>query len=358
MLAARRPPLRLLTAVLAALVVVLLVAALRPGSDDDGPVRVAGVAHPGVAPAPNPHAKATIHHIANSRLSAQATADAASAKPTAAGPRGEVQPLPVSAFHAPVAAWRGYAIKDARAMVAPVAAITAKLRAGDRAGAKAAWGKAYDKYRLLGAAYGALGSLDAAIDGGPGGQPLGLRDPHFTGLHRIEHDLWTNRPPAAIVPFARRLQRDVARLPHALVDMSIAPLDYATRAHEILEDAQRDQLSDVAAPWSGAGLRATADDLQATRTVIATLRPVLAGRGAVLQPVLFNLDAFGRRLTAVRRAHGGRWPTLSAMTPREHTAINGSLGALLEALSGVPGDLETVLPPAIPALPRPKKETK
>ena len=45
------------------------------------------------------------------------------------------------------------------------------------------------------------------------------------------------------------------RLRAAVRTVEITPLDYATRAHEILEDAQRDMLSGVDAPWSGAGLR-------------------------------------------------------------------------------------------------------
>jgi iron uptake system EfeUOB component EfeO/EfeM len=346
-------PALLVLAVLGAAAIALVATALVPsgGGHHAMPVPaiskvVVGNGHPRVAPI-------------DAKPSAQSTADAAAQTPTAGGLRSEVDALPVKAFHGPVAAYRRYAIKDARAMAAPAAAITARLRAGDRSGAEAAWGQAYDKYLLLGAAYGALGTLDAAIDGGSGGQPLGTRDPHFTGLHRVEHDLWTGRPLASIVPFARRLERDTARLPRKLAKMEIPPLDYATRAHEILEDAQRDQLSDVAAPWSGAGLRATADDLQATRTVMATLHPILSGRGDVLIPVNFYMKDLGKRLSAVSRAHHGRWPAVSAMTQREHASINGSLGALLEALSGVPGDLETQLPPAVPAIPKTTtKDTK
>lgn len=61
--------------------------------------------------------------------------------------------------------------------------------------------------------------------------------------------------------------------------MSITPLEYATRAHEILEDAVRDLLSGAAVPWSGEGVLATAAGVEATEEVISTLRPVLGGVG-------------------------------------------------------------------------------
>ena len=47
------------------------------------------------------------------------------------------------------------------------------------------------------------------------------------------------------------------RLREVLPGASITPLEYATRAHEILEDAQRDLLSGADVPWSGEGVLAT-----------------------------------------------------------------------------------------------------
>jgi iron uptake system EfeUOB component EfeO/EfeM len=338
---------RLLLAGVGAAVIALLAVALLPGHDG-GPAHVAGIANPGVAPGPTAHGGTA--HVADTRLSAQEAADAAAQTPTAEGPRSEVQPLAPRAFRAPVRAYRAYAIGQARAMGVAVAALSRALHAGDRRAARAAWQRAYDRYLRLGAAYGALGALDRAIDGTPGGLRRGVRDPRFTGLHRIEHDLWTGAPTVRTLPFARRLQSDVRRLPRVLARMTISPLDYATRAHEILEDAQRDQLSGVAAPWSGAGLLATAADFAATEKVIGTLRPVLSGRGDALVPVEFELRAFGARLRAIRARHDGRWPALGGLSAREREGLDGGLGALLEALSAVPGALETQLPPTIPAI--------
>jgi iron uptake system EfeUOB component EfeO/EfeM len=265
--------------------------------------------------------------------------------------QSEVAPVPVAAFRRPVAAYRAYATKQARAMTVPVRTLIADLRSGDRRGAQAAWNRAYVRYLLLGAAYGALGDLDQAIDGEPGGLPKGVHDPGFTGLHRVERELWVGTPTAKIVPWALRLQRDVAKLPRAIAKLEITPLDYATRAHEILEDAQRDQLSGVAAPWSGAGVAATAAGLQATDRVIATLDTALSGRDSTQQTVTSQLLALHRTLHRVRADHQGRYPRLNDLTAPERAQLNGSLGAALEALSLVPGTLETARPPTIKAIP-------
>jgi iron uptake system EfeUOB component EfeO/EfeM len=324
----------------------------------------AGNRDPAPAPAPRPHvaiapaAQAGPHvagRVAGTTESAQQVAQ--DAIENSVGPNGrrpDLVPLPVSAFAAPVARYRRYAVGQADAMERSARALEAALRRGDRAGARREWTAAFDRYMLIGAAYGALGDLDDAIDGLPGGKPGGVHDPKFSGLHRIELGLWTGARPATLVPWAHRLAADVRHLPHALGAGEILPLDYATRAHEILEDAQRDQLSGEASPWSGAGVRAVADDLAATRVVIRTLQPVLAGRGDVLQQVDSRLLGLSRRLAAVRRAHGGDYPPLAGLSTAEREGLGGSLGGALEALSGVPGALETQLPPVIPTIPKRK----
>jgi len=303
-----------------------------------------GAAHPQRTVARAPYGTAGF------RSYAQARAAMAAAVRAEDGTGPELGPLPARAFARPVARYRAYAGRQADAMERDVAALGRALASGDRVGARAAWSRAYGRYLRIGAAYGALGDLDVAIDGTPGHLTRGVRDPRFSGLHRIERGLWRGATLASLAPWTARLARDVRTLRRVVRRVEIAPLDYATRAHEILEDAQRDMLSGRAAPWSGAGLQATADSLAATRAVIDTLRPLLDGRGDTLPPIDTELLLFGRALERVRRAHGGRWPALDAMTRVEHEHVDGALGALLEALAAVPGTLETRLPPKIPSI--------
>ncbi|HEY4280077.1 MAG TPA: EfeM/EfeO family lipoprotein [Conexibacter sp.] len=302
-----------------------------------------------IAPSAKAPAK-VLGAVYGTRMTPQEAAAEASLKPTASGIRSEDPPLDPKVFDKPIAQYRAYATREAIAMRRPVAALIAALQHGDRDAAKQAWGDAYDRYLLLGAAYGALGDLDVAIDGTPGHLAGGVSDPGFTGIHRIEHDLWTGKPLPGIVTFAKGLQRNVDKLPHALRTVEITPLDYATRAHEIMEDAQRDMISNVAAPWSGEGLRATDDGLLATGVVLRTLSPILDGRGDALAQTTSYSQQLAMLIAQLKRAHGGQIPTLDQLTHTEHDEVNASLGALLEALSGIPGSLETQLAPGIPSI--------
>ena len=102
-------------------------------------------------------------------------------------------------------------------------------------------------------------------------------------------------------------------------------------------------LSGVAAPYSGAGVRATAASLEATEAVMATLRPLLASRGA-LAPIETGLLRLRRELGTIRRAHGGHGRSSTRSTHAERQRLNGRLGAGLEILARLPHALETTLP--------------
>ena len=118
--------------------------------------------------------------------------------------------------------------------------------------------------------------------------------------------------PASLARLATRLQYDVGDLQRVLPGLQVEPLDYATRAHEILEDAQRDLMSGTDVRWSGAGVLGTAAGLAATREVIGTLTPLLQGRDNTLAQVQSWLLRMQQVLDQVRDAHHGNWPALTS----------------------------------------------
>jgi hypothetical protein len=268
-----------------------------------------------------------------------------------APPITELVPIPAAAFEEPIARYKVYSAGQLKVMLGYIAALQTALRANRLAAAREAWRGAYVRWLELGAVYRAFGALGDAIDGTPGGLPGGVHDPHFTGLHRLERGLWRGAPTHEMLGLAGRLRDDVELLIKHLPSVQITPLEYATRAHEILEDAQRDLLSGTDVPWSHEGLLTTAAGLLATREVLATLQPLLDGREGTIETVEFALRRFSGALSSIRRAHGGRFPAQDQLSLREGELLNGTLGAALEALDAVPGTLETKIPPPIPALP-------
>jgi iron uptake system EfeUOB component EfeO/EfeM len=296
------------------------------------------------------HPDIAVTKVTGSTHSPQVEALLAEERTRNPGPGSDLEPLAPARFERPVAEYRAYSEREAKEVETSVGRLRGAVAAGDVAAAKSAWLAAYDHYLRLGAAYGALGALDEEIDGNPGRLPGGTGSPEFTGLHRIEMGLWTGEVTAKLTAPAAYLAAKVKRLRAVVRTIEIDPLTYATRAHEILEDAQRDMLSGVDAPWSGAGLRATFDSLAATEFVVRTLRRLLNGRDSTIEPVETEEARFRQTLERVRRENGGAWPRLEAMTPEQHARVDGGLGSLLERLGAVPGALETVRTRPVPTI--------
>ena len=184
----------------------------------------------------------------------------------------------------------------------------------------------------------------------PGVCPEGAASPRFTGLHRIEYGLWTD------ARHARSSVTSTRSLPTCASWRMCCPGPRSRRwntrraAHETLEDATRDFLSGMDVPWSGEGVLATDAGLHATEEVIATLRPLLHGAERVIPAVDTEL-----------RSLRGRWPRLPRPTAAGCRATGSSPNSSrsarrhdrggAEALSQVPGVLETEAPPQIPRFP-------
>lgn len=267
------------------------------------------------------------------------------------------------AFAAPIARYKRYAEGRLAAARRDAAALTVALRAGSRPRAQAAWRATYSDYLELGAVYltGTLSDLNDRIDGTPGGVPGGVASPHFTGLHRIEHGLWTGAAPQSLAPWGARLEGDLATMAAKLPHAQLTPLEYTLRAHEILEDAQRDQLSGTDVPSSDEGVLGTEAGLTATEHVLATMYRLLhPGEDAEETPIGTRIEpelaALRSVLTAIERAHGGRLPPGHGLTTSEREALEGALGGALEALAQVPATLETE--PAPKPIQIPKSDEK
>jgi iron uptake system EfeUOB component EfeO/EfeM len=234
-------------------------------------------------------------------------------------------------YRRPIAAYKAHVRRALRRMSGDVAALGRAVDAGDLRAARSAWLRADADYESIGAAYGAFGELDAAINAPPGGDG----SPQLTGLHRVELALWKRASPTDARRPVVALGQAVARLERAVPRARIDPLDYSLRAHEVLEDTLHLQLAGVASPWSGAALTAVRANVAGTRVVLSTLTPMLERRNpTVARQSRRALDRLEAAVDDLER-HGRlpRWPRLPQ---RDQERIGGLTAAAAEQLAFVP----------------------
>ncbi len=141
-------------------------------------------------------------------------------------------------------------------------------------------------------------------------------------------------------------------------ELQLTPLEYATRSHEIIEDAQRDLLSGMDVPWSGQGVLGTAAGVAATEEVFHTLEPLISGRENTEGEVRYELLMLNGLLTSISRRHHGVYPSLTELGSYEHEQLNGYVAGALSALEQMPGVLETEVRRPVPKLPQPSAAEK
>jgi iron uptake system EfeUOB component EfeO/EfeM len=257
-----------------------------------------------------------------------------SKRSTAAGAVARVTPAD---YRRPIATYKRYVRRQLRTLLGEVAGLRAAIARRDLAGARAAWLKADARYESIGAAYGAFGDLDAAVNGRPDGLPGGIRSPDFTGLHRVELALWQRRSTPAAAPAAAQLARDVARLRAGIAKLEIDPFEYSLRAHEIIEDGIHLQLSGQASPWSGSALVALRSEARGTGVVLDTLEPMIARRdnGGALPQARRALRRLATTLARLERPDGSlpRWDRLPQ---RQRELVDGVTTSAAEQLAYVP----------------------
>jgi hypothetical protein len=262
----------------------------------------------------------------------------------------DLSPIPPARFKQPVKEYKAYAHVWIGRTIAGAKALEATLAGGSRADAQRAWEKAWGDYMHLGADYGLFGDLEEELDGTGGGPQASAEDPDFVGFRRLEWGLWTGRPLGSLTPYTHRLIHDLNRLRAAVPGVEIDALNYATRGHEIIEDAQRDLMSGMDVPWSHQGVLGTAAALASVEEVFHTLKPLLSGRENTEGEVenwLLRLH----KLFDSMRDHGS-YPTLTQIGEREHEQFNGYVAGALGALQMVPSTLETELYKAPPSIGR------
>ncbi|HZX06218.1 EfeM/EfeO family lipoprotein [Kribbella sp.] len=206
------------------------------------------------------------------------------------------------------------------------------LHAGDLAAAKRDWLAGHLTYETLGAAYGAFGAVNDAINADP--PAAGAADAKFGGFRKIEAMLWAGRPAAAIAPYGDALVAAVGRLRAELIKPNaITPLAIGVRAHEILEDTLGRDLNGTGDAGSRTDLATVDANLTGTSHALAPLLPLLRKQDPYLTETQQWLTKTQQLVQSYHHRNG--WVPLSSLTIAQRAQLNADVQQAVELLSHV-----------------------
>ena len=256
-----------------------------------------------------------------------------------------VKPVTLQDLVGPNQQYQAYAAQDLATLQTQIAALRAAIAAGNLTAAKTDWLAAQLTWERVGASYDSFGDAGTAVDGLPDGLPLGVNDPGFTGLHRIEYGLYHGQGAAQLLPAVDALSGEIKDVQQNLTSDDIAgdPTNLPIRAHEIIEDAMRDHLSGIDDEGSGAAYAETYADTQVDKVVLGELGSLIDARSpglvATADSQLATLD---QALLAAQT--NGQWASLPDTPLAAKQKVDAAIGNLLETLAAVPDLLE--VPPS------------
>jgi iron uptake system component EfeO len=215
-----------------------------------------------------------------------------------------------------------------------VAALGGDASEGDLAAARRDWVTAHETYGTLGAAYGAFGDLDTAIDGMPAAGLTASTDPGLTGFHRVEAALWSGAPAGDVSATIAPLAAAVDQLAAAFSDAEIDPQDIGLRAHEIVENAIQFELTGAADAGSGTELATIDANLTGAAQALSPLTGILMSRYEKLGATTDSLRAAQTLVESYRQADGS-WVPLAQLSRGDRERLDAVLGAAVELLAPV-----------------------
>jgi iron uptake system component EfeO len=245
-----------------------------------------------------------------------------------------VVPVTNADLIAPLKAYEDHVTAGLATLVTDTDALKSAVGNQDRVASETAWLTAHLSYERLGAAYGAFGDSDRALNGTTDGLPGGAADPGFTGFHRLEYGLWHNEAMDSLGAVVNQLDDHVHQLQQTFPDTQVDQNDLGLRAHEIMENALQFELTGRTDYGSGTNLATTLANLDGTRAVLDVLRPLLVSRFSGLPDVDSWLNRTQKVLEAARRPDGS-WTPVSQLTGPQREKLDGTVAQLTELLAPV-----------------------
>jgi iron uptake system component EfeO len=176
-----------------------------------------------------------------------------------------------------------------------------------------------------------FGDLDPAIDGREADLAEGEE---WTGFHRIEKDLWTNKDVSRSGPVADKLLADVRTIVAKANATPLTPLNLANGAKELLDEVATGKITGEEDIWSHTDLWDFAANLEGSRAAVQALRPVLEERAPGLVGTLDERFAAAEAALAVHRKGDG-WRLHDELSKAELKTLSDAINALGEPISKI-----------------------
>jgi iron uptake system component EfeO len=233
--------------------------------------------------------------------------------------------------------YRTYVQGQSKVLLHRTGPFVAAVKAGDVAKAKQLFAAARFPYEAIEPVAESFGNLDPEIDARVNDVATG---DDWTGFHRIEKALWTDKSTTGMSPIADKLLVDVKQLDEKVATATYTPDQLANGASELLGEVSKSKITGEEDRYSHTDLSDFDANLAGSQAAYDLLAPALAKRDAALATTISTRFAAVRKeLEATKK--GGEYPSYTTVDTAQRRTFSQLVDALAEPLSQVAAKLKS-----------------
>ncbi|SPJ32064.1 iron uptake system protein EfeO [Kushneria phyllosphaerae] len=191
----------------------------------------------------------------------------------------------------PVAEYKLYVLDNLEDLVSHTEAFTAAIRAGDVDKARALYAPTRVYYERIEPIAELFADLDARIDAREDDYEHGVKDPDFTGFHRLEYALFHDHSTKGMNGYAQGLMDNINTLDSRVQDLTFPPKTVVGGAAALMEEVAATKVSGEEDRYSRTDLWDFQANVDGAREIFSLFRPLAEQEDAdTVQRIQQNFD--------------------------------------------------------------------
>lgn len=246
------------------------------------------------------------------------------------------QAVPPMALVKPIADYKIYVTRQTQQLVDGTRAFVAAVKAGDLAKAQALYAPTRVHYESIEPIAELFSDLDGSIDSRADDHEKREQDPGFTGFHRIEYTLFTQKTTEGLQPLADRLMKDVLDLQGRIKGLVFPPEKVVGGAASLMEEVAATKISGEEDRYSHTDLYDFQGNVDGAQIIVKLFDPLISQRDPAFSKKIASNFATVDRILAKYKTKNG-FETYDKLSDADRKALVGPVQALAEDLSQMRG---------------------
>ncbi|CAM7315390.1 iron uptake system protein EfeO [Citrobacter sedlakii] len=237
-----------------------------------------------------------------------------------------------------ISEYKAYVTAETAQLVSGTKAFTDAVKAGDMNKAKSLYAPTRQHYERIEPIAELFSDLDGSIDAREDDYEQKAADPKFTGFHRLEKALFSDKSNKGMAQYADRLYTDVQDLQKRISELAFPPSKVVGGAAALIEEVAATKISGEEERYSRTDLWDFQANVDGAQKIVNLLRPQLQDANAeLLAKVDANFKKVDTILAKYRTPDG--FETYDKLTGADRNALKGPITALAEDLAQLRGVL-------------------